>query len=283
VPGRRVAQVPAPQPDPNRAKVQVLMAQALATSDPEQQVALYTKILLLDPNNLDAFEGRQQAQQKLDETRAGQQLRDQQRQQESQSQAQKQAMGERAKQRAETALFAGDLKTAHSEIAMATTLLSGNAEVAQLRSRIDAAVQVRRRMNYTLGGTGVLTLLGVITLLFRRRGEKETYLEVIQGLDKGKRYSLDQEVIHIGAVGQDGGNKNEIVLRDMEQMISRFHCEVHKENGHFFLIDCGSTNGTSVDRKTVRPGKPVRLKPGARLDLAGTCVLSLRRERTKSS
>ena len=107
------------------------------------------------------------------------------------------------------------------------------------------------------------------------RGRKDAYLEIIDGLDKGKTYNLDQEVIHIGAVAEDGGHKNEIVVRDMERMISRFHCEVHRRNGKFFLLDCGSANGTFVDRKRAAAGKPVRLKSGARIDLASTCALRL--------
>ncbi len=132
-------------------------------------------------------------------------------------------------------------------------------------------------------GAGAIALIGIIVLFFRTRGKKEPYLEVIDGLDKGKRYNLDQEVIHIGAVAQDGGNKNEIVVRDVEHMISRFHCEIHKHNGRFFLIDCGSANGTSVDRKPAKAGKPVQLKNGARLDLGGTSTFRLGFERPKKS
>src|SRR6185437_5001718 len=104
-------------------------------------------------------------------------------------------------------------------------------------------------------GAGVVALVGIIVLYIRSRGQKQAYLEVIEGLDKGKRYNLDQDIVHIGAVPQDGGNKNEIVVRDVERMISRFHCEIHKHNGKFFLIDCDSANGTSVDKKRVSARK----------------------------
>ena len=166
---------------------------------------------------------------------------------------------------------------------MADSLLSGNPTVSQLRSRIDAAIAARDRIRYMASGVGLAALIVAIVLFFRSRGQKQAYLEVIEGLDKGKRYNLDQDIIHIGAVAQDGGNKNEVVVRDVERMISRFHCEIHKHNGRFFLIDCGSANGTLVDRKRTASHKPVRLKNGTRLELAGTCVLQLRFEKRKSN
>ena len=278
-PGQPAIQLP--PPDPNKPRVQQLMAQALATNDPQQQEQIYTQILLLDPSNQVAFTGRQQAQQKIEEARAKQQQQEQQTEQASQSESEKQSKGEEARQNAETAFLNRDFKSAQTQIGIAESLLSGNPEVAQLRSRIDAAVAARDRIRYFGTGAGLVALVGLIVLYFRSRGKKEPYLEVIEGLDKGKRYNLDQDVIHIGAVAQDGGNKNDIVIRDVERMISRFHCEIHKHAGKFFMVDCDSANGTSVDSKRVSGRKPIRLKSGARLDLAGTCVLQLGFEKRK--
>ena len=97
------------------------------------------------------------------------------------------------------------------------------------------------------------------------------------------RNSISIRRLHIGAVAEDGGNKNEIVVRDLERMISRSHCEIHKRNGKFFLIDCGSANGTRLDGQRVKPGKPVRVKSGARVELAGTCAMRLGWEKQKKS
>jgi pSer/pThr/pTyr-binding forkhead associated (FHA) protein len=65
-----------------------------------------------------------------------------------------------------------------------------------------------------------------------------------------------------------GGNEYDVV-RDLERMISRFHCEIHKRDGKFFLIDCGSANGTRVDGERAKPGTPMRVKTGERLELGG--------------
>jgi predicted component of type VI protein secretion system len=105
----------------------------------------------------------------------------------------------------------------------------------------------------------------------------------VSGIEKGRRYNLDQEVVRIGAVAQDGSEKNDIIVRDVEHMISRFHCEIHNNNGKFYLLDCNSANGTQVDKKLVPPGEPQRLRRGARVDLAGTVTLDFGMERRRKN
>ena len=264
-----------PPPDPNKPKVQALMAQVMTTSDPEKQKEIYTQILLLDPSNAVAFAGREQAQQKIDEAAAKRAAQQSQEQQQSQTESEKQSEAETARQKAETAFLSGDLDTAHTQIGIAEKAGSGNSTIADLKGRIESAIQARTRLRFAWGGFGAAALIGLITAWWATRGKKNAVLEVIEGLDKGKKFNLDQEVVHIGAVAADGGNKNEIVIRDLERQISRFHCEIHKRNGKFFLIDCGSANGTKVDGSRASAGKPVRLKSGARIDLAGTCALRM--------
>jgi hypothetical protein len=280
-PGQPVI-VQGPAADPNKPKVQALMAQSFATSDPEQQKQIYQQILELDPSNAAAATGLQQAQQKIEVANTQRAQQEAQQQQQSQTEAQKQTEGEAARQKAETAFLSGDLDTAHSQIGVAQKSLSGNSGVHELASRIEAAIQSRTRLRILWGGVGLATLMGLITAFLKTRGKKDPYLEVIEGLDKGKKYNLDQEVIHIGAVAEDGGNKNEIVVRDLERMISRFHCELHKRNGKFYLIDCNSANGTRVDGNRADPGKPVRVKSGARIELGGTCAIRLGWEKKKA-
>ncbi len=277
----------APAVDPNQARIQAkvhaLMDQALATSDPQQQANLYKQILEQDPNNQVAFMGLKDAQQKVDEANAKRAQQEAQQQQQSQTETEKQSAGETAKQKAETAFLAGDLDTAHTQIGIAQKSLSGDSGVHELAGRIESALQARTRMRMLWGGIGVVALFGLITAWWKTRGKKEAYLEVIDGLDKGKKYNLDKEVIHIGAVAEDGGNKNEIVVRDLERRISRFHCEIHQRHGKFFLLDCDSANGTKVDGKYAEPGKPVGVKSGARIELGGTCALRLGLEKKKAS
>lgn len=269
-------------PNPNDARIKQLTAQSFTTTDPQQQKEIYEEILKLDPNNVMAANGYQQAVQKLEAANAARTQQETQQRQQSQSEEQNQTQAEAARQEAQDAFLAGNLDKAHAQIGVAEKSLSNQAPqlplrvaVDELRDRIESAIQARTRFRMTWGGVGITALIGMITLWWARRGKKDAYLEVISGLDKGRKFNLDQEVVHIGAVAEDGGNKNEVVVHDLERQISRFHCEIHKRAGKFFLIDCGSANGTRVDGRRANAGKPVRLKSGARIDLAGTCALRL--------
>jgi pSer/pThr/pTyr-binding forkhead associated (FHA) protein len=124
-------------------------------------------------------------------------------------------------------------------------------------------------------------LLGGVGLVIMSLGKKEPYLEVVDGLDKGKRYPLEQEVVRIGAIAEDGEAKNDIVLRDIDRMVSRFHCEIHRRQNKLFLVDVNSANGTYVDKRSIAPGKPVRLKKGSIMALGGSCTLRVGFEKKK--
>jgi pSer/pThr/pTyr-binding forkhead associated (FHA) protein len=65
-------------------------------------------------------------------------------------------------------------------------------------------------------------------------------------------------------------------------MISRFHCEIVKRDGHLLLKDMNSSNGTKVDGKPVSPGTWVPLSRRSRIDLGSTVVLRLGFERKKA-
>jgi hypothetical protein len=222
--------------------VQQLMAQVLATDDPQRHVELYTQILLRDPGNQVAFSGRKEAQQKIDDQRAKREAEGQKEEAAAKTESERQAQGTAALQRAETSFVSGNLNGASEAINAAGTLLPGDTRVQLLRTRIDQALSARQRVTYGLAGAGGLALVAGVIVFLRKRtgGERQAYLEVIDGVDVGRRYNLDQDVVHIGAVAQDGAHKNEIVVEDIEHLISRFHCEIHKQGGHYFLIDRGS-------------------------------------------
>ena len=59
------------------------------------------------------------------------------------------------------------------------------------------------------------------------------------------------KILTIGRKGTD------IVLADGEKQISRHHAELTiTDNGHYYLVDCGSSNGTAVKREDA--WKPVK-------------------------
>jgi Domain of Unknown Function (DUF1080)/FHA domain len=275
-------QIVFPPPDPNKPKVQQLMAQAINSNDPQQQKAIYGQILELDPSNPMAASGYQQAEQKIDAANSARAQQQTQQQQQQQIDTQSQAQAKTALQAAQTEFLAGDLDAAHTHIGVANKLVASQPEqdplrgaVVQLRDRIESAIQARTRLRMIWGTAGIAFVFSLIAAWWVRRGAKHPYLEIINGLEKGKKFNLDQEVMHIGAVAEDGGNKNEIVVQDLERSISRFHCEIHQRTGQFFLIDCGSANGTRLDGHSIPAGKPFRIKSGARIELAGNCALRL--------
>jgi len=265
------------QQDANRKQEAGLMQEALSTKDPQQQKEIYGRIVALDPTNAAAVQGAKEAQEKLDRQAAEAQKRETQQTEQQQNES---ASGE-ALHRAQLAFFAGNLTAADSQLALADRLAPNNPAVRELRQKLDAARAQSSRLRYLFLGGGLLAFGGLFTLFFIRLRRKQGFLEVISGMDKGRRYDLDHDVIRIGAVAQGDGAKNDIIVRDVEHMVSRFHCEIHQNNGKFYLVDCDSANGTEIDKRLIPPGEPNRLKSGARVDLAGTVTLRFGMERRR--
>ncbi|MGI4756111.1 MAG: family 16 glycoside hydrolase [Janthinobacterium lividum] len=251
----------------NRDHVASLMTQALASTDAAQQKDLYGQVMHLDPANPNAMQGYKEAQAKL------------QQQQTSEAQVQTQQQDVRSKEEqtnsslvtAQSAFLGGHLSEASNALSVAERLSPGNPLVRELRSRIAASQAVRSRLYFLAGGTGLIAAVAALTLWFRRRKTARfPMLEVTSGLDSGRTYRLEKDQTRIGAVPQDGGQKNDIVVRDVEHAISRFHCEVVKRNGQLYLQDLNSSNGTRVDGERLKPGNAALLRKGTRIQLAGT-------------
>ena len=123
-------------------------------------------------------------------------------------------------------------------------------------------------------GAGIVSLLAAVSLWFRRRRlQRFPMLEVTSGIDAGRTFRIDKDQTCIGAVLQDGGQKNDIVIRDVEHAVSRFHCEIVKRNGQLYLQDLNSSNGTRVDGERLKPGSAALLRRGTRIQMAETVEL----------
>jgi hypothetical protein len=224
------------------------MSQALKTSDPNQQMQMYDQVVRIDPNNAAAVQGYKEAAAKA--------AAQQQEVEQQQTQTQQQAVTESQRDQqvsallvsAQSSFLVGDVKQADASLRIAERLAPRNPLVSDLRSKINAAFSLRHRL-VLLGSTaGILALFGAGGLFWRtRRQVRFPVLHVVHGLDQGRVYPVDRDIIRIGGIAQDGGQKNDIVIRDVEHMVSRFHCEVVKKNGEFFLVDTNSSNGTSVN------------------------------------
>ena len=267
--------------DAKQAEVTKLMAKALASKDPDEQVKLYTEILLLDPSNSVAYQARKEAQDKSDQAKANQSQQQAQRAQQVEDAVNRETTRRGALKKAEEAYLAGNTDVAAKQVAIAKNAAPNDPEVEKMDALVQDQVAANRRKLYLLIAAGVVVVLALVIFVIVKLRNQDPYLEIVAGDGKGKRFPIEQDVIHIGAVAQDASGKNEIVVRDVERMISRFHCEIHRRGKKLYLVDCESANGTWVDNEAVRPGKPVRLKSGSRVELARTAALQLGFEKRK--
>ena len=259
----------------------MLLQQALRTQDPAQQIAIFDQILAINPNNQVAFNGRKEAMAKLEEQQRREAEKAAASSQQEQAEQQKQMTLAQSIQAAEAAFLAGNLLAAEKALNAAERIAPDNPQVQALRSRLNYANQ-RRSSILAIGAAGVGTgCIALLAWIFAARRRRDPYIEVIVGLDKGKRFNIDKEVVMVGAIPEDGGTKNDIVLRDAERMISRFHARFHWKDGKLYIVDTNSYNGTFVDKKRLEPGKPVLLKGGSRVTFAGTCTVKVGFERRK--
>ncbi len=268
------------QAQADRQRAASLMSQALTTSDPQQQMSLYSQVVQIDPANTAAVQGYKDAQTKVLAQQANNQ-----KQQTDEIDQQRAAAGREQQtttslSRAETSFLGGHLSDASRELSIAERLAPDNPLVRDLRSRISSATAVRSRLYMLGGGAGLLGLATLIALWWRRRRQtRHPVLEITQGLDAGSQYPIDKDRISIGAVAQDGGRRNDIVVHDVEHAISRFHCEIRRRNGQLYLTDLHSSNGTSLDGQLLEADHPVLLRRGARIDLGGSVELKFTYER----
>jgi two-component system, NtrC family, sensor kinase len=88
-------------------------------------------------------------------------------------------------------------------------------------------------------------------------------LIVLQGPDKGKTLSAEDELISIGR------GTGSIPLGD--QTVSRRHAELRRLNGDWVLADLNSANGTYVNGMRVQ--EPVRIKRGDQIRMGSTLLV----------
>lgn len=258
----------------NKQRIATLMSQALATSDLQQQIAAYGQVVQIDPSNAAAVQGYKEAQQKL------------QAQQDAQTKAAtaavaqqedtntKQQQTDAALSQAQSAFLSGNLGAANNALSIAERLSPGNPLVRDLRARIGIAQSLRSRLYFLGSGVGLMALVGIVAVWLRRRKmQRYPMLEITRGLDQGQVYPIEKDVIRIGAVAQDGGQRNEIIIRDIEHAVSRFHCEIIKRDGQLYVSDLNSSNGTSVNGASIKPGNPELLRKGSRILLANAVEL----------
>jgi len=146
-----------------------------------------------------------------------------------------------------------------------TLLLPATRSSIDLRSRIQNRAWSARRLVF-LGSTGRHLALIRRRCLFWRARRRFASLSFIRAA------SIRTRLLWIAICPdrwhrQDGGQKNDIVIRDVEHMISRFHCEVRKKMATSSLSIPNSSNGTSVNESPLCPkanSSPQRIEDRSR-------------------
>jgi hypothetical protein len=258
-----------PQEKAQQEQIRKLTVDALNASTPDEAVRINKQILVLDPGDMPAQQRLDKAQAQIDASNA---RREQGKQEEQASAAKLEANSARRSaliRETQDSLLRGNLNEAQDHLNDAQRLGANGPEVDHLHSLILTRIRNRLLLRAGLGGGGLLAAIALLVLLWRRRGRTvAAYLVALDGVDKGKRYLLNQEVTHIGGVAMDGGKKNEVLVRDPDRQVSRFHCEVHKRGNDCYLIDLDSSNGTYLRSRQLQPGAAVKLRDGDTFTLA---------------
>ena len=92
-------------------------------------------------------------------------------------------------------------------------------------------------------------------------------VSVLSGPEKGKTFELADKVTSVGRAPE-----NDVQIRDSS--ISREHLKIIRKGSRFLVEDLGSTNGTFVNGRRVRPGKKVEVKEGLPITI-GRVMISL--------
>jgi hypothetical protein len=273
-----------PEEKAQQEQIRKLTVDALGASSPEEAVRINKQILVLDPGDMPAQQRLDKAQTAIDAANA---QREHGRQEEQTATAAMEANNARRSAlilQTQDALLTGNLNEARDRLHDVRRLGASGPEVDRLQVLIGSRIRNRFLLRAGLGGGGLLALVALLIFFWRRRGKRVTaYLVALDGIDKGKRYLLNQEVTHIGGVAMDGGKRNEVLVRDPDRQVSRFHCEVHKRGDNCYLIDLDSSNGTFLRSRPLEPGIAVKLRDGDKFTLARTAAFELRLERQRAN
>jgi tetratricopeptide (TPR) repeat protein len=238
---------------------QSLLQNANAALAADDQMALANVLGDLDqalktnPADKDLLDARQHVQDKLNQCKVGQQVRD-------------------AIEKAQTAYFAEDstqLTDTLRGLEDALKVDPANAELNNWKQRIESRLRTERVLRWVKIVAVVAVFVGVLALcLYLLLRKKQGLLEFADGQRMGETFQLDKPAIKIGALSEG----NDLVVTDSNGKISRYHCEIVREGRRYFVRD-GSTNGTRLNEEYLESGRPRVLRKGDRLTLAGEVTL----------
>lgn len=274
------ALTPAQQADKSRMVTQArqkALTRDTTAQGAEERAELWKMVLIIDGSDTEARMGFDQAQKDIDAAHA--------RDAAVQKSREDAVAAKRDKLRqAETALDAGDLKTADGLVDEVLSTAPDDPRALSLKATIaDKRKSAATRKKMLILGAIILAVAvagGLLLLQLiraKRAHDKEAraaaaarkaILKVVDGVGRGKLIALDKDVFRIGAaMGTKPEEQNDLVLSDSDSAISRYHCSIIKKDGGFWLVD-SSLNGTSLNDQKLDRGEDHNLEDGDEFVLA---------------
>lgn len=146
------------------------------------------------------------------------------------------------------------------------------ARARRLRTTLFAVAASVLALALVFGAGAKLLAVRHARKLAQRRADASQHqamLEIIDGIGRGKIYTVDRPVYRIGsAESERPEERNDLVLSDADGFISRYHCTIVRKNDKYFLID-SSLNGTYIDEELLDRGEHRSLEDGDEFSLAG--------------
>jgi hypothetical protein len=250
---------------------------AATVRDAEDRMERWKMVMLIDPADVEARLGYEQAQKGLDAARAREET------DRSRTEARERELAEKRDRlrMAERALYARDLKGAEVILDDVLRQHPGDPRASSLMEMLRdtrRAYELRRKLMY--GSVGLLALAVVLGAwarrVYRRRKQEahgagdqaRALVKVVDGVGRGRLVPITRDLLRIGAVeGAGDGDRNDLVVSDANAAVSRFHCAIVRKGRDYFLLD-SSLNGTRLNERPLGRGEHHVLRDGDEFVLA---------------
>jgi hypothetical protein len=250
---------------------------AATVRDVEDRMERWKMVMLVDPADVEARLGFEQAQKELDAARAREEATRTSRETLDRELAEKR---DRLRM-AERALYARDLQGAEGILNDVLRQHPDDPRAASLSEMLrDArrAEEVRRRLIYGAAGLlAVALLLGAWARRVYQQRKREApsaperpraLIRIVDGVGRGKLVPITSDILRIGAADDaEDGDANDIVVSDEGATVSRFHCAIVRKGRDYLLLD-SSLNGTRLNGRRLARGEHHVLRHGDEFVLA---------------
>ncbi|MDX2058580.1 MAG: FHA domain-containing protein [Gemmatimonadales bacterium] len=244
-----------------------------------ERMARWTQVMLQDPSNVVAQSSLQQARDDLkaaNERALATGKADQ---------ASRDVVAQRLNQ-AEIDIRAKNWTTAEQHLRFVLDQDSSNLRAKSLMSEMQKGRRLddlKRQAMYLIPVLVILAagLVAVVKFGAKYREDRQrkadevaakraAVLQIVDGVGRGKLVTIDKDkpIFKIGAaMGAADAEKNDLVVSDSAQQVSRFHCTLVRKDGDYYLVD-SSMNGTAVNGESLKRGDHHLLEDGDEITLA---------------